>query len=467
MNPTSASHRSIAILALVVFATRGLSHSRGNLNDIGAACFALVLIGLVPVLLLGWRWQGSSDTAGGFPTWQVALPCAFAYVFAISAGEHLLVASPQDWRATLRLITGAAAVTGLAVLLLAIGRCRDRLAARWQTALLLLPLLLALSLFLLVPTVSPAPRIDVFVFQTEAARSLLSGTNPYDITFTNVYEGAGLYPSGAPDSYPYAPLSLVTACIGLMLGDVRWPLIACHIAAAVLLYATARQRRLPTTEAIALGGLFFYLPHAPFVAEQAWTDPSVALSLALMSLLLARRQPAKALWAGGVAVALKQTMVLLLPLLWGLWRRLGRAQLIAVSAVGIASYGVFLLWDAGALWNDVVTFHMGTPFRPRALTLSAYLVYFAGSSPLPAWLSFVGLALGISASLTALRPERKDVSPCDGDRVWRFYLGLAFAYLLTLALSKHAFMNYYYLVQFALVAALVWSRVADREATPA
>jgi ABC-type amino acid transport system permease subunit len=68
MSQIPASHRSIALLTLVVLASRGLSFSRGNLNDIGVICFAFVLAGLVPVLLLGWRWQQSSDSQGGFPT---------------------------------------------------------------------------------------------------------------------------------------------------------------------------------------------------------------------------------------------------------------------------------------------------------------------------------------------------------------------------------------------------------------
>jgi len=166
------------------------------------------------------------------------------------------------------------------------------------------------------------------------------------------------------------------------------------------------------------------------------------------------------------SLALKQTMVILLPVLWGLWRRLDRALLTAVFAISALSYGVFLLWDAGALWKDVL-FHMGTPFRKDALTLSAFLVHFLGVSPLPSWLSLVGLVGGSIAALFALRPAEGGVSPCDSDRLWRFFVGLAFALLLTLVLSKHAFMNYYYMVHFVMIQALVWSRVTDREATTA
>ncbi|MDA0333830.1 MAG: hypothetical protein O2782_01555 [bacterium] len=85
----------------------------------------------------------------------------------------------------------------------------------WQLALVMPPLVPALVMFLLVPVVSAEPNIDVFVFETQAARSLLFGLNPYDVTFSNVYGGSDLYPNGIPDSYPYPPLSLLFAILGL------------------------------------------------------------------------------------------------------------------------------------------------------------------------------------------------------------------------------------------------------------
>ena len=122
MSPISASHRTIALLAVVAISSRGLSFSRGNLSDIGVICFAFALAGLPLVLLLGEGWNGSSETKGGFSTWQVALPCVFVYVFATNAGRHLLVFSPDDWRPTLRLITGSALVLALPALLLVLQR---------------------------------------------------------------------------------------------------------------------------------------------------------------------------------------------------------------------------------------------------------------------------------------------------------------------------------------------------------
>jgi len=462
MVQSSASYRTIALLALVATATHALSLSRGKLSEVSVVCTGLVLVGLVMVLF----WRGCSQTRGGFQIWQVALPCALVYVFATNAGRHLLIASPQDWRPALRLITGIALLAAVPLLLLVLRHIRQRIGIRWQVAVTLLPLLPVLFLFFLVPIVSPAPTIDVFLFQTQAAANLLQGINPYGITFSNVYGVDTLYPSGGPDSYPYPPLSLMFAILGSLFGDVRWTLIACHVVAAGLLFGTAKRRRLPAPEGLILGTMFLYLPHAPFVNEQAWTDPSVAFSLGLMSYLLARRQSQAALWAAGFTLALKQTMILLLPLLWGLWKRLDGRHIPAVFASSGVTYGLFLLWDAGALWNDVVVFHLGTPFRPMSLTLSAYLAYFHGLAPLPAWLSLVGMVVGVAAGVISLRSDSVPMGEdpaCDSERVWRLFAGLGFALLLTFVLSKHAFMNYYYLVHFCLLAALVWSRVADHE----
>ncbi len=60
-----ASHRSVLLLLLVMGATRGLTFSRGSLNEVGLECFSLVLVGLMLTLFVRGPWQGSSATRGG------------------------------------------------------------------------------------------------------------------------------------------------------------------------------------------------------------------------------------------------------------------------------------------------------------------------------------------------------------------------------------------------------------------
>lgn len=456
MAPSSASHRSALLLLLVATATRGLSYSRGNLNEIGLACFSLILGGLLLLFFIRGPWVAPCRTEGGIDTWRIALPAAFVYAFAVNSYRYLLAEPGDEWKFPLGLLSAGAAVAALPVGLLGLERWRQRISPRTQMLMLALPLAPALLHFLLTPWATPTPMIDVFYFQLQAAQQLLAGVNPYTIEFVDVYGGHGSYPGGVPDSYPYPPLSFLVAIVGTLLGDVRWPLIACHAGAAVLLGLTGRARGLATTECVMLAALFFWMPYGPFVAEQAWTDSTVVLALAALSWFVARDRERASLWAAGAALAAKQTMALLLPLLWA-WRRLDRRAWLPLLALPLLTYGIFLVWDGPALYDDVVRFHLETPFRARALTYSAY-INFAFGDPLPSWLGLVGLAVGTLVAVLALR--RADTAE-PAQRMWRLWAGFAFAYTATALLSKHAFMNYYYVVVFLLVSATLWSRIAD------
>ena len=87
MSQPSASHRSILLLLLVMGATRGLTFSRGSLNEVGLECFSLILIGLFFTMFVGGPWQGASETRGGMSIWLVLLPCAYFFVFGAFVGK--------------------------------------------------------------------------------------------------------------------------------------------------------------------------------------------------------------------------------------------------------------------------------------------------------------------------------------------------------------------------------------------
>jgi hypothetical protein len=250
------------------------------------------------------------------------------------------------------------------------------------------------------------------------------------------------------------------AALGYMDGDIRRALIACHIGAALLLFLTARKRGLALIESTLFALLFFYLPFGPFVAEQAWTEPSLALGFGLLSWFLAGSRQMAALWAAGLVIALKQTMIFVPPLIWGLWRSLNARQLAAMLGIAVVSYAPFVLWDAGAFFNDIVRFHSLTPFRSDGLTLSAYFVS-QGGRPLPGWVSLAGLAG--CASLMSISLWRLPSAGGDftAKRVYLFFLGISCTFLITLLFSKHAFLNYFYLLQYFIVLSLVWARIAD------
>ena len=144
-----------------------------------------------------------------------------------------------------------------------------------------LPLLLLAFIFLgrwLIQT-SPAPFIDVFVFQRDGANALLTGHNPYALRYPDIYGNSPFYGEGLSVNgvlqfgYPYFPLSLLLALPGhVLFGDYRYSQLAAMVISAGLI-ATARPGRL----GFAAAALMLFTPRAFFVLEQGWTEPYVVM----------------------------------------------------------------------------------------------------------------------------------------------------------------------------------------------
>jgi hypothetical protein len=311
---------------------------------------------------------------------------------------------------------------------------------------------LAIFTFISVLFVSPDPKIDVFVFQQEAAQALVKGLNPYEIQYTNVYpEYPNLYPGGVAKFYPYPPLSFLFTLTSLITSDVRWAYLFCHFAAGWVFFLWTRQKKISLEESFFLSFIFLLIPGALYLIERSWTEPSLVLALVLTAYFLEHSQKNQAALCLGFALALKQTMVMTIPLLLILkeWFWINKRQLFLLTVLPVFSYGIFLIWNASALYEDLVYFHRATPFRPDALTISSWL-YRQGLSPLSQRWSFLGLFSGVILSGLVLLKYKKHMF---------FWLGLAGTYLLTLLFSKHAFYNYYYMVHGLLMIALISTRV--------
>ena len=156
--------------------------------------------------------------------------------------------------------------------------------------------------------------IDVFMFQRDSAAALLSGVNPYAITFPNPYPTGAYYgPDMVVDGrlmfgFVYPPLSAFLSVLGAWAGDVRYAQLgAMTLAAACMAYT--RRGRLGGLAA----GLYLFTPRNLFVLEQSWTEPFVVLFLAA-TVWCAARHPRVAPYALGLFLAVKQYAVLALPL---------------------------------------------------------------------------------------------------------------------------------------------------------
>src|SRR5262249_5442932 len=161
------------------------------------------------------------------------------------------------------------------------------------------------------------PQIDVFLFQRDSIAALLHGENPYAITFPDIYRsspffyGPGLSVGGRlAFGFPYPPLSLFLAMPGQILaGDFRYSqLAAMTLSGGLMAYSR------PSPVASAAGAVFLFTPRMFFVLEESWTEPFVVLLLALI-VFLASRAPKLVPYAFGLFLAVKQYLVIVIPLL--------------------------------------------------------------------------------------------------------------------------------------------------------
>lgn len=284
---------------------------------------------------------------------------------------------------------------------------------------------------------SPSPAIDVHIFQRDAITALRHGTNPYSLTYPDIYGDASFYGPGLSldgrlqFGFPYFPVSLLLALPGQLLGgDHRYAQLAALELSAVLM-AFARPRGFGGIAA----ALFLTTPRVFFVLEQAWTEPFVVLGVASVVFAACRYERAVP-WMFGAFLALKQYLVLAIPAAWLLVRRRGDVipLLVKASLVATAVTIPFILWSPGDFWKSVVALQFHQPFRPDALSYLAWWTQSGHHQP-PATIPFV--AAGIAAAITLWRIPRTPAG---------FAAGLALTLFAFFAFNKQAFCNYYFFV---------------------
>jgi hypothetical protein len=301
---------------------------------------------------------------------------------------------------------------------------------------------------------APRPAVDVCVFQTEAARALLHGQNPYAMTFANLYAdpqgvyGAGTFAAGRVlFGFPYPPFSLLLVLPGYLLGDFR---IAHLVATTIAGTLVATVRRSPLS--IAAGAMFLFTPRIFFVLEAGWTEPLAAMLLAGVVFAAARRS-AFTFVLLALLLVVKQYLVLLLPIALVLLvapivesrRREGhsnrRALWLAVTLATVVTLPL-AVWDFYAFVNSVVLLQFRQPLRMDALSYLSWVIQAFGIR-LPTWIAFVGATV-----VTLWAIARAPRTPGG------FAASAAIVLLVFFALNKQAFCNYYFLVIAALCCAV-------------
>jgi hypothetical protein len=289
----------------------------------------------------------------------------------------------------------------------------------------------------------PAPRIDVWVILQQASDGLAHGSNAYSST----WRGS----PGETDAFTYLPMTLTLLAPARWLAeDVRWALTAWTIAGAALLMGfggRARGRSVPAAAA----ALLLLTPGTPTQVEQAWTEPMLFALIAAWALLVSR---ARAWWAViplALALASKQHIALLLPLL-AVWQPFGWRRTAASAG---AAGGLMLPWfvvSPADMWHDTVTLLVHFHAIRFADTWYLAAMHELGRQP-PFWL--VGLVV-LVVLVVATAVVRRRQPPLAQLILW-----CALVLLVANLVNKQAFYNQYW-----LVAALVLLSVAAGSADP-
>jgi hypothetical protein len=295
----------------------------------------------------------------------------------------------------------------------------------------------------------PNPFIDVHVFQRDGVTALLAGQNPHAMRYPDIYGGKspfygdGLSVNGQLQfGFPYPPPSLFLAALGQMLGgDHRYAQVVCVGLAGVLI-AHARPGRIGHAAA----ALFLFTPRSLFVIDMAWTEPFLVFGLAA-TVLSALRWPRATPYLLGAFLAMKQYLVLALPLSWllmpqgssGSERARWALQALAVACALVLPMA---LWDFSEFWRSVVALQLHQPFRSDALSYQVLWTRLGHPPPSPYW-AFLAASIGIAISLWRL-PRT----------AFGFAAGVCLTFLLFFAFNKQAFCNYYYFVIGALAVAV-------------
>lgn len=439
--PSPEERRWMAPAALIATVAIGRAL---QINNGAMAPEALIWVSLAFALVLGATVIPRPARAARIDGWLVPLAALVGLVanlgqlYTALPASHLLLRSSS-------LLSFHWGLTGLAVVGASVIRGGSRGGMRAQVVALI-AVHAALGIWIIQH--SPAPHIDVFVFQRNAVAALRTGVDPYTLTFPNIYPDAAFYGPGLSVDgrlqfgFPYLPLSLLLSLPGqLFAGDHRYSQLVAMEGAALLM-AFARPGIYGPIAAV----LYLTTPRVFFVVEQSWTEPFVVLGLAAV-VFAAVRHPRLVPWLFGAFMAVKQYLVLAAPaalllLRWPLSRRDALTFFVKAGVVVAAITLPFFVWSPGGFWKSVVTLQLYQPFRPEALSLLAWWAGL-GNGQLPSAVAFVAVAVATGLALWRLPRSAGGFAAAISLTFFTFFI-----------FNKQAFCNYYFFVVGALCATL-------------
>ena len=382
----------------------------------------------LPMVLLGWAlvvavaWRGVLPAA---PTRRQLLALA-AFVLAsalLLRVERYMHAGDRIGWIQIGFALTAAAAAATALPWVAASVTRSRAAAG-------VALGLAAVTGVVTVVVVDDPDIDVWYLLQQSSDGLLRGDNMYQQRWADS--------NGLQETYPYLPVTTVLlAPFRWLLGDVRYALLL----ASLLTVLVAQRLGAPRRVAALLPLLVVVQPKWPFLIDQSWTEPLLLLFLAIAVLALDLERPVVAVVAVGAALACKQHVVLLLPVL-AMWPGFGwRRALLSGVGAGVSVLPWFL-WSPSAFWEDAVEANLGLGVLERALCIPSLL----SRGGVTVSFLFMLAMLGAAYVVIWRRVPRSTAGLCIASALVLLTLDVA---------NKQSFFNHYSLPLGVLVLALV------------
>jgi hypothetical protein len=286
--------------------------------------------------------------------------------------------------------------------------------------------------------------IDVYHFSNQASEHVLT-RNMYETRWTGLRLDD---PVVLREGFPYLPMSAVLlAPFRWLAGDVRWGLLACMVLAGWLVRAASHGRGRDPRVGDLLAVLALLMPTTVVMVENAWNEPLVLVLLlgSLLAFERGRALPAVVLLA--LALATKQHVLLLLPVL-ALWRPAGPRRTLSALGVTAALTLPWVLASPSAFWRSVVGTHLDVSARTDASTLHVWALRQGWESGLTA---AAVVALAVAIAYAAWQVRVRDDLPAAA-------LACALVLLVASLVNKQAFTN-----QWWLVAALALVGFAGRD----
>jgi hypothetical protein len=384
----------------------------------------VVILCLAAVLVLAAVWLGVFHNFP--PTWVVAV-LAVGVVAALIVTPPLINVNTTGWLVPAVVVGAIAALTTLVVFVPRVSPGRLALIPLGVTALAFAGMILG-----------GTPQVDVWVIFQQSAQGLLHGFDPYAMTFSGVPAGQ------TSDCFNYLPVTfLLTAPGQWLFDDVRWVEAGCLLATGCLLV-----RHVVGTGAgrgrVALAALVALTPGALLVVQQAWNEPILLLGLVATAVLMDRGRWNWAILPLGLALATKQHLVLLLPLLL-FWPKFGWRRVLGSVGIAVAVSLPWLVANPARFTLCTADFFLGEQAPPKALSIWRIL-------PEPLQMPVLVIGLIVAFAVVLWRCPRTPAG---------FLVGSGTVFVVFDLLNKQTFVNQWWLAAALLVSGVALGRGAE------